>query len=135
MFRRLILSPQTQLEFTPWECQDGTERLRNLGIDPNVPKSELLPVLSAESTDLLYTRPQKYPFWRAGLKGLNLGDTGDVPVSRKVSKNKSLPMKLSEDICALLVCLKNNSTIPRSLVKNGKRDREYLANSRVSSEV
>jgi len=81
------------------------------------------------------TRPQKYPFWRAGLKGLNLGDTGDVPVSRKVSKNKSLPMKLSEDICTLLVCLKNNSTIPRSLVKNGKRDREYLANSRVSSEV
>ena len=59
---------------------------------------------------------------------------GDVPVSRKVNKNKSLPMKLSEDICTLLVCLKNNSTIPRSLVKNGKHDREYLANSRVNSE-
>ena len=39
---------------------------------------------------------------------------------------KPLPVKLSEDICSLLHCRKKHSHIPRSIVKNGKRDKNYL---------
>lgn len=107
------------------------ERLRSLGIDPNVPKTELLSLLSNQSTDSLLDLRQSF---FEELVAKNLGNEGDELVGRRCTKTKSLSVKLSEDICSLVFCLKNNSHIPRSIVKNGKRDKSYLATSRARSQ-
>ena len=33
---------------------------------------------------------------------------------------------MADDIIALLICIKNDTVLSRSLLKNGKRSREYL---------
>ena len=103
------------------------KRLRSLGVNPNVPRSELVSVLSTQSTN--YLLDLKQTFFEE-LAATHLIREGDELVSRRCSKSKPLPVKLSEDICSLLFCLKNNSHIPRSVLKNGKRDRSYLEASR-----
>ena len=40
------------------------------------------------------------------------------------------PPKLSDDIISLLICLKNERPVPRSLLKNGKRCKDYFNASR-----
>ena len=52
-------------------------------------------------------------------------------MSRRVTRTgKSLSVKLSEDICSLIISLKNQTAVPRTLLKNGKRDKLYLDSSR-----
>ena len=43
---------------------------------------------------------------------------------------KSLSVKLSEDICSLIILLMNQTAVPRTLLKNRKRDTSYLDSSR-----
>ena len=111
------------------KCQ--MERLRNLGIDPNVPRSEIIPLLSSQPTDSLL-RLRECFFEELRLKGLV--HVGDELVSRRcTSRGKPLPVKLSEDVCSLVHCLKNDLPAPRCIIKNGKRDRAYLESSRANT--
>ena len=86
------------------------EGLRNLGIDPNVPISEIIPLLSSQPTDcLLQLREGLFEDLR--LKGLV--HVGDELVSRRCTRrDKPLPIKLSEDVCSLVHCLKNEVPVP-----------------------
>ena len=73
------------------------ERLRGLGINPNVPRFEIISALSGQTTDyLLHFRQSLFD----ELAAKDLVSEGDELVSRRCSKNKSLPTKLSEDICS-----------------------------------
>ena len=60
---------------------------------------------------------------------------GDVLISRHfTSRGKPLPVKLAEDVYALMHCLKNALPVPRNVIKNGKRDRSYLDSSRSATQ-
>ena len=108
------------------------EKLRSLGLNPNAPKSELVPLLSSQPVDALLDI-RDYFFAEAASS--NLVPPGDELVSRRsVRGGKPLPQKLSEDVWSLMLCLKQNSVIPRSIVKNGKRGSSYLEASRLSSQ-
>ena len=79
------------------------ERLRNLGIDPNVPRSEIIPLLSSQPTDFLLQLRECF-FEELQLKGLV--HVGDELVSRRcTSRGKPLPIKLSEDVRSLVYTL------------------------------
>ena len=69
-------------------------------------------------------------FRSASLSGLATG--GDALVSRRDTRKSPLRHKLADDITTLLHCLKNNSKVPRSLLKNGKHSADYLESSRQS---
>ena len=87
-------------------------------------------LLSYQSTDVLLNRRQLF---FDDLVSDGLGNEGDELVGHRGSGSKPLLVKLSEDICSLLHCRKNNSHIPCSIVKNGKRDKNYLEASRALS--
>ena len=78
------------------------ERVRSLGINPNVPRTEVLSVLSAQSTDYLLGLRQSL---FEDLAANGLVSEGDELVSRRCTKKKPLPVKLSEDICSHLSCV------------------------------
>ena len=56
---------------------------------------------------------------------------GDVLVSHRLTRSgKPLNEKLSDDIWVLIQCIKGGMLVPRSILKNGKRDKSYLDASR-----
>ena len=103
------------------------DTIRELGVNPNAPSSESLPILTSLSIpQLLSIRDDLFT------ENANQGLTcdGDVLVSRKDSRKKPLNSKLAEDIICLLFCIKNESVVPRTMLKNGKRRKDYLDASR-----
>ena len=103
------------------------DTIRELGVNPNAPSSESLPILTSLSIpQLLFIRDDLFT------ENANQGLTcdGDVLVSRKDSRKKPLNSKLAEDIICLLFCIKNESVVPRTMLKNGKRRKDYLDASR-----
>ena len=104
------------------------ERLREIGLDPNSTRSECLDLLSTQSTNvLLNLRSALFSECHKS----DLLHQGDELVSRRVTRTgKSLSVKLSEDISSLIISLKNQTAVPRTLLKNGKRDKSYLDSSR-----
>ena len=106
------------------------ERLRQLGINQNAPTSEFRPALISQPLDtLLSIRVELFSF--ATTSGLVTAE--DTLVSRRETRLSPLRHKLADDIISLLLCLKNNSRVPRSLLKNGTRCASYLESSRQSS--
>ena len=104
------------------------EKLRELGIDPNVPKSECLSALVTQSVEILLDL-RTCLFNHADEK--SLVTPGDELVSRRLTRSgKPLNEKLSDDIWTLIHCIKGGTMVPRSILKNGKRDRAYLDASR-----
>ena len=71
------------------------------------------------------------PLQRPKLKCLC--DPNDLPVNRKHTVVNPLENKLSEDICTLIDCITNNSELPRTILKNGKRSRTLFESSRTSA--
>ena len=56
-----------------------------------------------------------------------LASDDDELVSRRaVKRGKPLNIKNAEGVWTLSSSLKNNSNVPRDVIKNGKRDRTYL---------
>ena len=102
------------------------DRIRGVGIDLNAPTREYLPVLVSQPLENLRVEL----FRSASLSGL--ATDGDALVSRRDTRKSPLRHKLADDITTLLHCLKNNSKVPRSLLKNGKRSADYLESSRQS---
>ena len=103
------------------------DSIRELGVNLNAPSSESLPILTSLSiSQLLSIRDDL--FTETANQGLTYD--GDTLVSRKGSGKKPLNLKLAEDIICLLSCIKNESTVPRTVLKNGKRQKEYLDASR-----
>lgn len=105
------------------------DRLQELGIDYNAPTSEYLPVLSSFPIHSLLSLREEL-FQSATSRGQTT--EGDILVSRRDTRRTSLSHKLAEDTIALMICLKNNTPVPRSLLKNGKRSKDYLQHSRQS---
>ena len=105
------------------------ERLREHGIDLNTPTSEYLHVLVSLSLETQLSIREEL-FKSAATSGLTTG--GDVLVSRRDTRKNPLRHKLADDITSLLYCLKNNSKVPRSLLKNRKQSKSYLESSRNS---
>ena len=51
------------------------------------------------------------------------------------TRKNPLCHRLADDVISQIVCLKNNSTVPRLMLKNGKRRKDYLDSSRQSEIV
>ena len=97
----------------------------------NAPRSEIILILSDQSTDCLLNLRECF---FEELRQKDLAHAGDVLVSRRyTSRGKPLPVKLAEDAYVLLHCLKNSLPVPRSVIKNGKRDGTYLESSRTAT--
>ena len=105
------------------------DRLQELGIDYNAPTSEYLPVLSSFPVHTLLSLKDEL-FQSAASRGQTTERY--ILVSRRDTRRTSLSLKLAEDTIALTICLKNNMSVPRSLLKNGKRRKDYLQQSRQS---
>ena len=106
------------------------DKVRQLGVDLNAPVSESVVILSSCSiSQLLSVRSALFDDTVA--HGLTC--EGDVLVSRRDSRKNSLNSKLIGDISILLSSLKNNSSVRRSVLKNGKRSRRYLDASRAAN--
>ena len=104
------------------------EKLRERGIDPNIPKSECVSALVTQPVDILLDL-RTCLFNHAAEK--SLVTPGDELVGRRLTRSgKPLNEKLSDDIWVLIQCIKGGTLVPRSILKNGKRDRSYLDASR-----
>ena len=79
------------------------ERLRTLGINPNVPRSELISLLSAQSADTLLALRQAF-FEELVSKDLAHGDELVGCRCTRTGRGKPLSVKLAEDTCSLLHC-------------------------------
>jgi len=102
------------------------DSIRELAVNLNAPSSELLPILTSLSiSQLLSIRDDL--FTETANQGLTCD--GDALVSRKDSRKKALKLKLAQDIICLLSCI-NESIVPRTVLKNGKRQKDYLDASR-----
>ena len=103
------------------------ELLNSLKIAVDGPISETLGALTSLSLDTSLTLREE--LFKQTLS-LNLASDGDVLVSRRDSRKKPLGVKLAEDVVSLIGCIKNTLAVPRSLLKNGKRNKEYLDTQR-----
>ena len=119
----VVLSPYSSL----------MEKLRELGIDPNIPKSECVFVLATQSVDVvLDLRTCLFNHFSES----TLVTPGHELVSRRLTwSGKPLKEKLSDDIWILFRCIKGGMLVPRSVLKNGKRGISYLDVSRSQSLV
>ena len=105
------------------------DRIQEFGIDYNTPMSEYRPLLASLPLHTLLSIREEL-FLSAASHGLTAD--GDALVSRRDTRKNPLCHRLADDIIALIVCLKNNSTVPRLLLKNGKWRMDYLDSSRQS---
>lgn len=103
------------------------ELLKSLMIDVDGPTSETVGNLTSLSLDTSLSLREE--LFKQAL-ALNLACDSDSLVSRRDSRKKPLGIKLAEDVVSLIGCVKNCQDIPRSLLKNGKRSREYLDSQR-----
>ena len=86
-----------------------------------VPKSECVSALVTQSIDTLLDL-RTCLFNHAAEK--TLVTPGDELVGRRLTQfGKPLNEKLSDDIWTLIQCIKGSTIVPRSILKNGKRDR------------
>ena len=108
------------------------ELLKSLKIDVDGPSSETLGNLTSLSLDTSLSLREE--LFKQALT-LNLACDNDSLVSRRDSRKKPLGIKLAEDVVTLIGCVKNSQVVPRSLLKNGKRSREYLDTKRKSKAV
>ena len=107
------------------------EKFRELGLDLNVPKTECVSALATQPVDTLLDL-RTCLFNHAAEK--SLVTPGDELVGRRVTRTgKPLSEKLSDDIWTIIQCIKGSSPVPRSVLKNGKRDRSYLDALRAQS--
>ena len=104
------------------------ELLKSLKIDVDGPSSETLGNLTSLSLDTSLSLREE--LFKQALT-LNLACDNDSLVSRRDSRKKPLGIKLA-DVVTLIGCVKNSQVVPRSLLKNGKRSREYLDTQRKS---
>ena len=108
------------------------ESVRALGVDINAPASESSTALVAASlSQLLSGRHELF----SEATALGLTRDGDELVSSRDSRKTPLNKKLADDVITLLFCIKNKSLVPRSLLKNGKRCKDYLDASRRANIV
>ena len=103
------------------------ELFNSLKIAVDGPVSETLGALTSLSLDTSLTLREE--LFKQTLS-LNLASDGDVLVSRRDSRKKPLGVKLAEDVVSLIGCIKNTLAVPRSLLKNGKRNKKYLDTQR-----
>ena len=103
------------------------EFLNSLNVAIDCPVSETLEALSSLSLDTSLILREKLFFQSLSL---NLACDGDVLVSRRDSRLKSLGIKLAEDVVTLIGCIKNSHAVPRGLLKHGKRSKDYLVKQR-----
>ena len=105
------------------------DSLNRLGISCHLIKSELLLALSSLSNQSLLEIRQA--LFADTIKS-ELAPDNRAMVTRSSTAANPLPTKLAEDIWTLLNCIKHKKTVPRTILKNGKRDRVTFKNSQLS---
>lgn len=102
-------------------------RFTAFGISANQTKAEFVDTLSTyQLADLTLLRDDLFD----DLVSANLVPTdflGLPMVTRRNTISRSIYKILSEDCWVLLDCLTHNTPIPRSLLKNGKRDKSFVS--------
>ena len=111
-------------------CSIVMDSVQALGVDLNAPASESAATLTTLSlSQLLTIRSDLF----SEAANLGLTSEGDELVSRRDTRKNPLNKKFADDVIALMFCLKNESAVPRSLLKNGKRSKSYLEASRYAN--
>ena len=96
-------------------------------INPNVPKNVLIRSLTRLPTSELLQHRLAL-FHEACDLSLVQPDYVNLPlVGKKDAAIKSASYKLSEDIRAIISCIRNKKLIPRTIFKNGKRNKSFLS--------
>ena len=128
MVRLSTLSPSPCSLFNlhplcPCRCSPLMNDHVKLRCDPSLEKSQFLEKLLTNGLEVILEVRTKL-FSEAQMLGL--AHVADEIVSRRAVKNgKPLKVKNAEDVWSLSFSIRNNSNVPRVLLKNGKRDRGH----------
>ena len=104
------------------------EELTRNGISSSLPKGELIDALS--KLHIVTLRSVRTAFFE-NTKSKGLCVSTAILVNRRDTAACPLSAKLSHDVWALMDCLRHNVNVPRSLLRNGKRDRSTFEASQV----
>lgn len=115
-----VLASASIVLWPPYQRESQSmEKLRELRFDLNVPKTECVFTLATQPIDILLDL-RTCLFNHAAEK--SLVTPGDQLVGHRLTRtSKPMSEKFSDDIWTIIQCLKGN-TVPRSVLKNGKRD-------------
>ena len=103
-------------------------RLANFRVSAQLPKLEFIDIVSAYPSDSLNALRQALFIEWSTLDVIPEDLRGIPLVSRRDSALRSLSKVLSEDCWIICDCISNNAPIPRTLLKNGKKHRSFVAN-------
>ena len=106
--------------------------ITNCGVALNVSKSVFIEQLRTRSISVLLGI-RKSAFSKAISAGL--ANPKDILVGRKESAINPLNIKLSEDIWTIMHSIRNDTIIPRTLLKNGKRSKQEYEEPRVTRNI
>lgn len=101
-------------------------RPSTFGLTPGLPKTEFVHLLTSHSVDHLKS-------FRGDLFDEVLGHNlvpsyllGLPLVNRRDSPLRPITRVLSEDIWSLVMCINTKTPVPRTLLRNGKRSKEFI---------
>ena len=106
--------------------------LQRLGISAHLSKSDLLSALNPLSNHVLLDL--RYELFVEAVNQ-RLVPADKALVNRKGSAVNPVSIKLAEDIWTLADCVKHRKSLPRVILKNGKRDRVSFENTLSQSPV
>ena len=105
------------------------DQLRNFGVNPGLPKAEFVSLLKLHSSEELNSIRTTL-FMEANTLNLIYPELQGLPlVNRQDTALRPASTVLSEDIWCIMNCISNNVTVPRILIKNGKKSKTFLKNA------
>ena len=100
--------------------------LQAFGINHGLPKSEFIHHLATNSTEHLKSL-REYLFVHACKANLIPLELHGLPlVGRRDTVTRPASTALSEDIWTIVTCITNKTVLPRTMMKNGKRSKQFL---------
>ena len=101
-------------------------QLQAFGINHGLPKSEFIHHLATNSTEHLKSL-REYLFVDACKANLIPLELHGLPlVGRRDTVTRPASTALSEDIWTIVTCITNKTVLPRTMMKNGKRSKQFL---------
>ena len=111
------------------------DQLRNFGVNPGLPKAEFVSLLKLHSSEELNSTRTTL-FMEANTLNLIFPELQGLPlVNRQDTALRPTSTVLSEDIWCIMNCISNNVTVPRILIKNGKKSKTFLKNVPVTPKT
>ena len=93
------------------------------GVHPDLPRDEFILNLKHFSVSDLNTLRLDLFNAASDIHSLIPPEWAGIPLVARRDTAKSASQKLSEDIWLIVSCINNNSSIPRTLLRNGKRSK------------